>query len=567
MDSRTLIGKTLFFLALIAFVTVFSYVFGEDNSLIGLVIVIVALMMLGKDLSIEPTHSFVKLTAMFVCMAIAAHLSLVDPFLGIVVNLATVSAVVLLTVGDLTTPIHFPFMLGYVFMLSSPVSTDGLAIRLLALVIGSVMVVGLNILVHRRHHVSHEVLASICDDVRSCAEKVCQGEVPDGTSFDIRCRDAVDRLRDRIREASFVRGSDRLPLDVASSLREIGRYVCSCDDHDGCRHVMDIMEAIASHERGEILMDDVRRKVDPIMVRGPFHDKGLRMRLTCLLDDLESLEGGRGGHMAPLRFREAFRRDSVGSNFAVRMALLFSMVAFAWQYWDKENSVWLLYTIVALVQPYVDGAWDKSVDRVVGTVIGTVLFVTVMVFVNDDAVLMGVALLLINYVYMVLDPKDYHVSMVFITASALMMASMSVPAEDAMVERVAYILIGVAAALVANYVVLPYRMDDENLELGRRYVDINRRRVQTLGMGDDDTLLMLEAEAVSRKLRVNNDVLKDQSLEGFIDAQDRISSECGVLHRMMKLDDPGEDVRKQVDDLSAKVDESMIQLGRMALRM
>lgn len=49
MNAKTLIGKSLFFLALCLFVGVYTAIFGQNNSLVGVFVVIIALMMLGRD--------------------------------------------------------------------------------------------------------------------------------------------------------------------------------------------------------------------------------------------------------------------------------------------------------------------------------------------------------------------------------------------------------------------------------------------------------------------------------------------------------------------------------------
>ena len=48
-NAKTLIGKSLFFLALCLFVGVYTAIFGQNNSLVGVFVVIIALMMLGRD--------------------------------------------------------------------------------------------------------------------------------------------------------------------------------------------------------------------------------------------------------------------------------------------------------------------------------------------------------------------------------------------------------------------------------------------------------------------------------------------------------------------------------------
>ena len=44
MDAKTVAGKSLFFILICLFVAVFAQVFGQENSLTGVVVVVLALM-------------------------------------------------------------------------------------------------------------------------------------------------------------------------------------------------------------------------------------------------------------------------------------------------------------------------------------------------------------------------------------------------------------------------------------------------------------------------------------------------------------------------------------------
>jgi hypothetical protein len=335
---------------------------------------------------------------------------------------------------------HFPFLLGYAFMLSTPVSAQDLPIRLSALLIGAVLIVGLNVLIRSG------------------------------------------------------RGGG--------------------DDSD---------------------------KTD---AGGP--------------------TGGRADPIGMVRYALAgLRTHSMRLRFGVRMSLLFAMWAFVWQYWNRDNAIWLLYTTVALVQPYVDDAWRKSAMRVVGTLAGSVLFCAVLLMTGGDVAMLGIALILLNYVYTVLDPGRYDVMMVFITASALIVAAMSVPADQAVAERVAYILLGVLAATLANHLVLPYHRRDENLELGRMYLSINRRRISDLRTGGGGPQPGPEPDTISRRIRENLVSDPDPMMEGFVDMQDGVNAECRMLSQTT---DPGDVSSAHIRDLDARMEESVIMLGKVVVR-
>ena len=90
MDMKRVASRTLFFLAICVVVGIISKVFGQVNSLVGVPIVVIALMMLQRDLSVSPLWNTGTLI-LFTCMlGVGSYLALIDPFLGIFVNIAVV---------------------------------------------------------------------------------------------------------------------------------------------------------------------------------------------------------------------------------------------------------------------------------------------------------------------------------------------------------------------------------------------------------------------------------------------------------------------------------------------
>ncbi len=550
MDGKTLAGKTLFFIMLCAFVAAFSSIFGSENTLVGVIIIVIALMMLQKDLSLRPVWNLASLLLFTLTMGLGAFVALYNPFLGIVINFGFVFIAAFTTMHDLNTPMHFPFLLGYAFLLSVPVSAEELPMRMFSLAIGSVFVVGMNVLFHhgKMRKTSHNGIVSICGEVRKCCQSVIDGDIVDSSELERLCSDMNRRLYDRMKDRFLTTPNDRTILDLVTSLQNIGMAVCERErDSDVLRNLIALMDEISVHESGETDLDSVHESIRLFLQENDGADFAIRSALRCVDDELCRLEkrtdGNRhSGYRVSGRtdigavLKEVLRMDSVKTTFAFRMAILFSFWAFVWQYWEVENAKWLLFTTIALVQPYVDGTWSKSVMRVTGTLIGTALFMVILVISGGESAMMACVLLGLNYVYTVFDPKRYDVMMVFITASALVTASMITPADDAVIERLLFILLGVAAAIVANYTILPYRIRDENMGLGRRHLGIAHGLINMVGDAargtadpEKEAYFVLTAGKISMNMESNLDGDPDESMRRFVDGQSTLVAECSLL--------------------------------------
>lgn len=113
--------------------------------------IVLTLVMLGKDLSVHPEINLGGMVLFTLLMRVGAYISVWcgNAFVGAAVNFFVVFSICFFTTQDLRSPMHFPFLLGYVFMRSVPVSAEDLPVCILALVVGSVLIMILNVAINR----------------------------------------------------------------------------------------------------------------------------------------------------------------------------------------------------------------------------------------------------------------------------------------------------------------------------------------------------------------------------------------------------------------------------------
>ncbi len=564
MDMKRVASRTLFFLAICVVVGIISKVFGQVNSLVGVAIVVIALMMLQRDLSVSPLWNTGTLI-LFTCMlGVGSYLALIDPFLGIFVNIAVVFTTVFLTVHDLNSPLHFPFILGYAFMLSVPVTAEELPMRILALVVGSIATVVLNVLLNRNSmkRTSHNAVVSMCKAIEEGAEKVLAGEEVSSGNLERLCSDLNSKVYDRLRDRVFASHRDSHIVDLMASLMNLGRTVFERErDPEVLSGIRSLMTDLRRHEDGETSLEDVLASIEGFLSANKGADFGIISSVRAIGSELKAISSETPGTASPAGapaapklstlFKENFRRDSVRFTFAVRMSFMFTLWVFVWQYWELENAKWLLYTTAAIVQPYVEGTWMKSGMRVAGTLVGTAIFGVIALACGGDPGILALVLMVVSYIYTLVDPKRYDLMMGFITLTALLAASAADPAGDIVVERILYILGGVLAATLANMTILPYRLRDESVELGRRYLKVSSRQMdglrelaETGKCQTDDTYLVMTAGAIASKMQVNDGREPDRPFGKFISSQNALTAECSLLSN--SLSEAGEACRAKV---------------------
>ena len=573
MDARTVAGKSLFFILICAFVTAFSGVFGPENNLVGVIVLVLALTMLSRDLSVRPVWNLGVMTACVLAMGLFSFASvwLGDPLVGAVLNFAFVFGACFYAMHDLNSPMHFPFLLGYAFMLSVPVAVEDLPLRLLALIVGAVFVVGLNVLFH---HVSkgrreREGIIAICDEVSSICMSAKAGASPSTDRLDGLCARMDGYLYERLKSRFLSRPGDRRMLDVVVSLQVIGSAALRERDPEVLDSLSDIMTGMSSFQKGED-MQPLLDAIDSFLVDRPDADPEARSALRLLRDQLwrmafSTSEGSFDEADIPASFRigtvlrESLRLDSARFTFPFRMALMFSLCAFVWQGWGDENTKALVFTTIAMVQPYLEGTARRTALRLVGTVVGIAAAILSLVIAGGDLAILTVIMLVANYVFTVMSPLRYEVMMAFVTLSSLLTAMMTNPPETILTERVAFVFAGVLIASAANRIILPYRLADENVELCGRYLGIVRDLIGRLGESLEgrqdrlaETALVLRASTVSSKIRTNVTGNPDLPTKVLLSRLDRLT--VGIRLLSGSLTTAGSECRGIVGDMVSGFD-------------
>ena len=238
------------------------------------------------------------------------------------------------------------------------------------------------------------------------------------------------------------------------------------------------------------------------------------------------------------------------------MGLIFAMVAFAWEYWGWENAQVLLYTVIALIVPYVEDSWKMSVMRFSGTVLGVLVFAVAVIATGDNSIALTAVGVVAAYVYVLLDDGRYDRKMFLFTLLVMIVSSLTAdtPESGMVTDRVMFTAAGIMVATIANRVVLPYRVRDENVELSVRSVRISLERIHNIrdaldGRKDpeEEAGLTVLSASISQKMMLNADRESDPLARKFLMRQDSLSIQCSSLYKA--IPQLSEDGKRAVADV------------------
>ena len=150
-------SNTIMFVAIVLAITLFKQIFGNENSLVGVSIIISALVLLKSDLTKKPFRNLILLTTISLILGLFSFWANINIYLGLVLNFVAMSGVGFLLSKNLTKKVIIPYGLQYLFMLYTPVTRDVFSKRVGALIFGAFFIVMINYIVNFRRDKINEV--------------------------------------------------------------------------------------------------------------------------------------------------------------------------------------------------------------------------------------------------------------------------------------------------------------------------------------------------------------------------------------------------------------------------
>lgn len=136
--KQKIISTTTMFICILLFITFFQNIFGASTKIVGITVLIIGLGISEKDLTQNLGLLVIKLICFLLVMGISSYLSVLNPYLGLFINFSFIFYATYINVERNKKPYHFPFILGYLFLIFlSPSTPEALPSRLIALIGGA----------------------------------------------------------------------------------------------------------------------------------------------------------------------------------------------------------------------------------------------------------------------------------------------------------------------------------------------------------------------------------------------------------------------------------------------
>ena len=172
---------TLNFLFIILYVNVFQFIFGPENSIVGVIFTIMMSASMARDLTATPFRHFLIQALVLVWMAVAAFLvGMLSAPWSLCVNFITLLLILYAFTYEYSNHLYFPYILSYLFLVFiSPVDASGLPRRIISMLVGALSIILYQWFMGRKRVVetARDVLTEMIDDVCGAASCRLEGTV------------------------------------------------------------------------------------------------------------------------------------------------------------------------------------------------------------------------------------------------------------------------------------------------------------------------------------------------------------------------------------------------------
>lgn len=493
--KKLIISKTLLFIFIVLFISGFTSMFGKENSLVGVAIVIAMLTYLERDLTVHPWRNFFMLLGINLLQGIFGHLSAMNLWLGIPLNFIAMFSVGYFFTFNVKKSLYIIFGFQYLFILTIPVPTSDLPLRLLALATGAVLVMLVQLIANKDKlsRAGRKHLHTICDNLIGKLDSISNAR--DSAEYNQAIETSIKELRKiiffRRHKGYYLSNEGRLMLKISASLEKMYMILNRFEDDENQEEV--ITACKYGIENVKRFIDKEQLNLDMLLVLQNIKSKkNSNMYIHELVDSFELLfdlleevnatekealkKTEKIGDI-PLRFKKSymhlrnFNRNSVSFTFAMRLGIMITVAAFISDYFHLEQGRWLIYTIFSVTQPYSEYAKSRFMARIEGTLIGVAIFAVLFSIFTDTT---SRSLLILLFGYLNSYTVRYRNMIITVTFCALGSAALISDPNVVTWERIIYIFVGVILGMIANRLIFPHSIQEGTVNLVELYKDTSK---------------------------------------------------------------------------------------------
>lgn len=476
---KTIITKTIVFIVVMLFVTIFKTIFGDNNMMVGVTTLVLILSTLGRNLTVNPGKNLVLLLMINLTLGLGAFIVGQNIWLGVIINFVILFLIAYFFSYELRKPLNMLVGLHYMLMMVNPITMEELPMRIIALIIGPFLLIGVQLVVNKNKlRKSTPVLLQkietnlvtkinlLKDDIETTAinqviiddinavKVIVHDSTPKDTHISLLGRSVISVLSclERINLLLDLPCDGDLLTEVESSIKEKQSLDAQKVELSQSTHTIRDKEFATAleilHQKQTILANLVANPSDLQEKNEPISDEFKENKIL----------------------KRNLNYNSIRFGYGVRLGMLVAMTSLITSYFNIEYGSWLVYTVFALTQPFVEFTMSKSKKRIIGTIIAAIVIYVFFSVVQGSTLRLGFLLVggyLLSYAI------DYRDVVIFMTIASVASAAMGTVNPGFIIfNRLFFVIIGIIIAVIVNKLFLKSTYADEEKGISNLKVNI-----------------------------------------------------------------------------------------------
>lgn len=567
MIKKIIINNTITFVIVMFFVITFKSIFGEENTLIGVTTITATLMFLERDFTGSPLKNTLKFIGINLLIGMGTSLIVAsNMWLGLIINFIVVFIFSYIFTYNLRQPLYVPFGLQYLFLLTTPVPTDRLDIRLLALIFGALIIMLVQLLFNKNKLATsgNKILVDVCESIEN---KVCciKGKSNNYDSIN-NINSSIDEFRtivyDKGESNYYLTKEAKIKLNISVALEGISRILYSDNNKLINLMILDTLEELVKVAKEVISINSKENKtiqlnsynIKKLLNYCQEHEINdlLNLQLLegmiCLDDTLEELTkldikqynvvdkiGDKSEIFSKKNIKSFLTEtDSPKYCYGMRMAITMTIGLFFMEYFKLPEGRWILFTILSLTTPLYETSKHKIRYRIGSTLVGSVIIIILFSIFKTENIRLLIVMLagyLQGYV------NEYKYKIIFVTVSAIGAAAIVGNIQELTIERILMVAIGTIIAIIANKYLFPYNLEKSNEQLRKIYDASIKKMFKELrslveGKNNPEFIkhLFVTTSIIESKARMNKQIDKNQNYNNIVNERRYLASNIYELY-------------------------------------
>lgn len=563
MNKKVIISNTIMFIFIVAFIIVFKSIFGGANTLIGVTTATAMLMLLQKDLTLSPIKNTILLILLNVGLGVAATLANMNMWIAIPINLITMFVLSYSLCYNLRSPMYLPFSLQYLFLLVNPVSSSELPMRFLALISGAIIIMLVQLIANRNNVLKkgNKLLINTCDNL---IEKLSLKESNNNTSdIDQKIASNINAFRNIVynkREQNFyLTEESKIKLNISVALEKICLLINEFDIKQQPNLGLILNSSLSKIK--ECLLDESKIKdnlkeyvdnhtnknIDDLLTLKLLNNLSFIFESLTTLSELgkehynliDKIEDVPNDFKLKYKFQSNYKAKSAKFSYAVRISVGITLAGFIMDYFHFAEGRWILFTILSLTTPIYEASKTKTRDRIFATIVGSIIIEVLFYLVPS---VIGRTLILMITGYISNYVKEYRYNAICVTVSAIGAAALMGDTSIFVVNRLVFVAIGAALAILINKFVLPYDIEKDIAILKIMYINVIQEMLDTLKTAymkkaniNKINNLFITTTFIEERIKANNISQNDNMLKFISNERNLVCSIYELFFRLNRF--------------------------------